>query len=320
VTKPRLAVTLGDPAGVGCEIVCSAVNSSAVKRVCIPVVFGDKQSLKQNLFKYLKNRMPFEFVESSNIGDSIKMGVPSKKAGVIAASAIYKAVKYCVDGKALALVTAPISKESLKMAGIKYSGHTELLASLTKSKKVAMMMACDNIHGVMVTRHIPVSKISENIKTKAIVETVNLSVNFLRKAGKKNIKVILCGLNPHAGDNSILGFEEKKFILPAYKILKKSGIDITKPLPADSAWLKTKNGQYDLICAMYHDQVMIALKCINAAKIVNVTVGLPFVRTSPGHGTAFDIAGKDKVDASAMIEAILYAVRGPYAKLNAEWN
>jgi 4-hydroxythreonine-4-phosphate dehydrogenase len=309
MAKPNLAVTLGDPAGVGCEIVCRAVSSSAVKGVCCPVVFGDKQSLKQNLFKYFKNRMPFEFVESSNIGDSVKIGVPSKEAGVIAASAIYKAVKYCVDGKALALVTAPVSKESLKMAGIKYTGHTELLASLTKSKKVAMMMACGNIHSVMVTRHIPVSKISENIKMKTIVETVNLSVNFLRKTVKKNIKVVLCGLNPHAGDNSILGFEEKKFILPAYKILRKSGFDITKPLPADSAWLKIKNGQYDLICAMYHDQVMIALKCINSAKIVNVTVGLPFVRTSPGHGTAFDIAGKNEADANAMIEAILYAVR-----------
>ncbi|BAV58713.1 4-hydroxythreonine-4-phosphate dehydrogenase PdxA [Candidatus Endomicrobiellum trichonymphae] len=309
MTKPRLAITLGDPAGVGCEIVCRAVSSSAVKRVCNPVIFGDKQSLKRSLLKYLKNRMPFEFVESSNIGDSVKMGAPSKKAGIIAASAIYKAVKYCANGKALALVTAPVSKESLKMSGIKYPGHTELLASLTNSKKVAMMMTCGNIHGVMVTRHIPVSKISENIKTKTIVEAVNLSVNFLRKAGKKNIKVVLCGLNPHAGDNSILGFEEKKFILPAYKIIKKSGIDITKPLSADSAWLKTKNGQYDLICAMYHDQIMIALKCINAAKIVNVTIGLPFVRTSPGHGTAFNIAGKNEADASAMIEAVLYAAR-----------
>jgi 4-hydroxythreonine-4-phosphate dehydrogenase len=322
MTKPRLAVTLGDPAGVGCEVVCRAISSSAVKRVCNLIIFGDKQSLKQNLFKYLKNRTSFEFVESSNIGDSVKIGVPSKEAGVIATSAIYKAVKYCLDGKTLALVTAPVSKESLKMAGIKYPGHTELLASLTKSKKVAMMMACGKIHSVMVTRHIPVSKISENIKIKTIVEAVSLSVNFLRKTVKKNIKVVLCGLNPHAGDNSILGFEEKKIILPAYKVLKKSGIDITKPLPSDSAWLKTKNGQYDLICAMYHDQLMVALKCINAAKIVNVTVGLPFVRTSPGHGTAFDIAGKNEADASAMIEAILYAAeRGErekktYAKLN----
>jgi 4-hydroxythreonine-4-phosphate dehydrogenase len=176
-----LAVTLGDPAGVGCEIVCKAVSSSAVKGVCSPVIFGDKQSL----FKYLKNRMPFEFVESSNIGGSVKIGVPSKEAGIIAVSAISKAVKYCTDGKALALVTAPVSKESLKMAGIKYMGHTELLASLTKSKKVAMMMTCGKIHSVMVTRHIPVSKISENIKIKTIVESVNLSVNFLRKTEKK---------------------------------------------------------------------------------------------------------------------------------------
>ncbi|MDR3092860.1 MAG: 4-hydroxythreonine-4-phosphate dehydrogenase PdxA [Endomicrobium sp.] len=307
--KPRLAITLGDPAGIGCEIVFRAVNSSAVKRVCSPVVFGDKQSLKQSSFKYLKNKTPFEFIESSNIGDSVKMGVPSEKAGMIAASAIYKAVKYCMDGKALALVTAPVSKESLKMAGIKYPGHTELLADLTKSRQIAMMMACGSIHSVMVTRHIPISEISKNIKTKTIVETVTLSADFLRKTGRKNIKVALCGLNPHAGDNSILGFEERKFILPAHKILKKSGINITKPLPADSAWLKTKNKQYDLICAMYHDQLMIALKCIDPAKIVNVTVGLPFIRTSPGHGTAFDIAGKNKADARAMTEAIAYAAR-----------
>ncbi|MDR0800668.1 MAG: 4-hydroxythreonine-4-phosphate dehydrogenase PdxA [Endomicrobium sp.] len=314
--KPYLAITLGDPAGIGCEIVFRAANSSAVKRVCSLVVFGDKQSLKQSSFKYLKGKMPFEFVESSDIGDSVKTGVPSKKAGIIALSAIYKAVKYCMDGKALALVTAPVSKESLKMAGIKYPGHTELLATLTKSRKVAMMMACGGIHSVMVTRHIPISEISKNIKTKTIVEAVTLSADFLRKTGRKNIKVALCGLNPHAGDNSILGFEEKKFILPAYKILKKSGIDITKPLPADSAWLKTKNKQYDLICAMYHDQLMIALKCIDPAKIVNVTAGLPFIRTSPGHGTAFDIAGENKADASAMIEAIIYAARAcqPNAK------
>ncbi len=136
MTKPHLAVTLGDPAGIGCEIVCRAVSSSAVKGVCSPVVFGDKQSLKQNLFKYLKNRMPFEFVESSNIGDSVKIGIPSKEAGIISASAIYKAVKYCADGKALALVTAPVSKESLKMAGINIRDIQKCLPLLPKVKKL----------------------------------------------------------------------------------------------------------------------------------------------------------------------------------------
>jgi len=303
--KSNLAITLGDPGGIGLEIVHRAVNSSVVKRMCSPIVFGD--AAFASCFKNTK------FISSSNIGsNSLKIGIPSKKAGIIASNAIYEATKYCINGKALGIVTAPVSKESLKMAGIKYIGHTELLATLTKSRKVAMMMICGNIQSVMITRHIPISEISKSIKTKDIVETVKLSVNFLRKTYKKNIKVALCGLNPHAGDNSILGFEEKKFILPAYKILKKSDINITKPLPADSAWLKTKNGQYDLICSMYHDQVMIALKCIDAAKIVNVTLGLPFIRTSPGHGTAFDIAGKNIANANAMTEAIIYAVRASH--------
>jgi 4-hydroxythreonine-4-phosphate dehydrogenase len=301
VIKPRLAITLGDPAGIGFEIVHRAVNSLAVRRVCSPVVFGNI-----SFAGYFKN---IEFIASSNIKGYLKTGEPSKKAGIIAVSAISEGTRYCLGGRTVALVTAPVSKESLKMAGVKYPGHTELLAALTKSLKIAMIMTCGNIYSVTVTRHIPISKISENIKVKDIVEAVNLSVDFLKKAGRNNVRVVLCGLNPHAGDNSILGFEEKKIILPAYRILTKSGVNITRPLPVDSAWLKTKNGQYDLVCTMYHDQVMIALKCIDAAKIVNITAGLPFVRTSPGHGTAFDIAGENKADASAMIEAIICAAR-----------
>jgi 4-hydroxythreonine-4-phosphate dehydrogenase len=301
MSKPRIAITLGDPAGISYEIVCRAVNSLKIKRVCSPVVFGDKQILT----RYFIGKIPFDFVESSNIGHSLKIGIPSKKAGIIALSAIERATSYCMSGKANALVTAPVSKESLKLAGVKYPGHTELLASLTKSKKVAMLMACGKIHGVMVTRHIPISEIHKALKTKNIVDTVRLSVDFI---GKKNIKVALCALNPHAGDNSILGSEEKKFIIPAYKTLYKQGINITKPLPADSVWLKSKNGLFELVCAIYHDQLMIPLKCIDASKIVNVTAGLPFVRTSPGHGTAFDIAGKNKANITPMIESILYAV------------
>jgi 4-hydroxythreonine-4-phosphate dehydrogenase len=309
MSKPRIAITLGDPAGIGSEIVFRAVNSLVVKRICSPVIFGDKQSLYQFIPKSFKSKLPFEFIESSNIGNSVKLGIPSKISGRVAVAAIKKAVKYCIEQNTLALVTAPVSKESLKMAKIHYPGHTELLAALTKSQNIAMLMSCGKINSVMVTRHISISQISKKLNTKDIVDTVKLSVNFIRKTGNKSIKVALCGLNPHAGDNAILGSEEHKIILPAYQILKKAGINITKPLPADAAWLKTKNGEFDLICAMYHDQVMIPLKCINASKIVNITAGLPFVRTSPGHGTAFDIAGKNKADPNAMIEAILYATR-----------
>jgi 4-hydroxythreonine-4-phosphate dehydrogenase len=296
-----VAITLGDPAGIGYEIVLRAVNSFRVKRVCSPIIFGDRQIF----IKHIKGKISSNFIECSNIGHSLKIGAPSRKAGIIALLAIEKAVNYCMTGKANALVTAPVSKESFKLAGLKYPGHTELLAALTKSKKVAMLMACKQIHGVMVTRHIPISKIHKLLKTKDIIDTVKLSVSFI---GKKDIKIALCALNPHAGDNSILGAEEKKLIIPAYKTLLKQGINITPPLPADSAWLKAKNGLFDLVCAMYHDQLMIPLKCIDASKIVNVTAGLPFVRTSPGHGTAFDIAGKNKADIAPMIESILYAV------------
>ncbi|MCL1972383.1 MAG: 4-hydroxythreonine-4-phosphate dehydrogenase PdxA [Endomicrobia bacterium] len=332
MSKPRIAVTMGDPAGIGPEIVYRAVNSLKVQRVCSPVVFGTvitndelrmepaPERLNRGNQRRTANNGNYEFIAASNVG-KVALGKPSKKAGIAAYSAIKAAAQFCLDGKADALVTAPVSKESFKLAGVNYPGHTELLQALTKSKNAAMMMVCGNIHSVMVTRHIPLSEVSKRLKSKDIVETVSLAVSFLNKSEDKtknkdvlslpslhsSVKIALCGLNPHAGDNGILGKEEKKIIFPAYEILKKSGFNISKPLPADSAWLKTKNGEFGLICGMYHDQIMIPLKCIDAKKIVNVTAGLPFVRTSPGHGTAFDIAGKGKADADAMIESILYA-------------
>lgn len=304
MSKPRLAVTLGDPAGIGPEIVYRAVNSLKVRRVCSPVIFGDEKVIK----KYLKRSAKTEFFVSSSVKD-FKIGKPSKESGTAAYEAVKAAARYCLQGKASAMATAPVSKESFKLAGIMYPGHTELLASITKSANVAMMMACGKMHGVMATRHIPLAEVSGKLKAADIAGTVKLAARFLKKTGKKDLKIVLCGLNPHAGDNSILGAEEKNIIYPAYKILKRAGYNVFGPLPADSAWLKTKNGGFDLICGMYHDQVMIPLKCIAAEKIVNVTAGLPFVRTSPGHGTAFDIAGKNIADPSAMIEALLYAAK-----------
>ncbi|MDR1695994.1 MAG: 4-hydroxythreonine-4-phosphate dehydrogenase PdxA [Endomicrobium sp.] len=322
--KPRIAITLGDPAGIGSEIVLRAVNSLEVQRVCSPVIFGDEAAVKN----YELRITNYDFVSTSNVG-KIMLCKPSKKSGIAAFNAIKAAVQFCLDGKAGALVTAPVSKESLKLAGVKYPGHTELLAALTKSRDVAMLMACGEILSVMVTRHIPLSQVSKKLKTADIVKTVRIAADFLSvittgKAPKQSgavdsalrslnsklpLKVALCALNPHAGDNGILGNEEKKIIYPACGLLKKMKIDVSAPIPADSAWLKTKNGEFDLICGMYHDQIMIPLKCIDAKKIVNVTAGLPFVRTSPGHGTAFDIAGKGKADPSAMIEAILFAAK-----------
>ena len=304
--KPKIAVTIGDPSGIGPEIVYRAVNSLKIQRVCSPVVVGDKYIISKyfNINKKYKN---IDFVFSSDYKKDVVIGKPSKLSGTIACDAIKTAVKLCLENKTKSMVTAPVSKESFKYAGLKFSGHTEFLASLTKTKNYCMMMICDKINSVMVTRHLPVSKVSSVLTQKDIVLTTKLSADFIEKVINKKPKILLCALNPHAGDNGILGNDEKKTIIPAINKLKKQQYNICGFYPVDVAWAKFLKNKYDLIVGMYHDQIMLPLKILNPKKIVNVTVGLPFIRTSPGHGTAFDIAGKNIADSSSMEQAIFYA-------------
>jgi 4-hydroxythreonine-4-phosphate dehydrogenase len=215
----------------------------------------------------------------------------------------------CINKETQAMVTAPVSKESFKYAGLKYTGHTEFLGHLTKTKNYCMMMICEDINSVMITRHLPISNISSILTKKDIIATTKLSADFIEKYSKKKPKIIFCSLNPHAGDNGILGNEEKEIIIPAMNKLTKCGYNICGLYPVDIAWLKFLKSKYDLIVGMYHDQIMLPLKILNPKKIVNVTIGLPFIRTSPGHGTAFDIAGKNTADYSSMEQAIIYAAK-----------
>ena len=304
--RPKVAITIGDPAGIGPEIVYRATNSLRVQSVCSPVVVGDKNVISK-YFDIYKKSNKIEFVFSSNYNKKIQIGKSSKISGLIACDAIRQAAKMCMSKHTKSMVTAPVSKESFKLAGLNYSGHTEFLGKLTKTKNYCMMMICDNINSVMVTRHLPISKISSVLTKRDIVSTTKLSANFIKKILKKDPKIIMCALNPHAGDNGILGNDEKKTIIPAIKKLKEQKYNIIGLYPVDVAWQKFLQNKYDLIVAMYHDQIMLPLKILNPKKIVNVTVGLPFIRTSPGHGTAFDIAGKNIADFSSMEEAIIYA-------------
>ena len=306
MSKPKVAITIGDPAGIGPEIVYRATNSLRVQSVCSPVVVGDKNVISK-YFDIYKKSNKIEFVFSSNYNKKIQIGKSSKISGLIACDAIRQAAKMCMSKHTKSMVTAPVSKESFKLAGLNYSGHTEFLGKLTKTKNYCMMMICDNINSVMVTRHLPISKISSVLTKRDIVSTTKLSANFIKKILKKDPKIIMCALNPHAGDNGILGNDEKKTIIPAIKKLKEKNYNIIGLYPIDVAWQKFLQNKYDLIVAMYHDQIMLPLKILNPKKIVNVTVGLPFIRTSPGHGTAFDIAGKNIADFSSMEEAIIYA-------------
>ena len=241
--KTRIAVSLGDPAGISYEITVKAVNSLKNQRVYSLTLFGDKAVFE--LYKRHIKHSNFEFIPTSDIGKSLKLGLPSKTAGIIAVKAIEAAAKFCLLKKADALVTAPISKESLKFAKVKQPGHTEFLADITKSKEVAMMMVCGKINSVMVSRHIPLSQVAKTLKTDDIVKTVCLAAKQLLITNYKlRNKIAICALNPHAGDNGILGNEEKTIILPAVKKLKKFGLNVDL-LPADSAWLKTLNGKSD---------------------------------------------------------------------------
>lgn len=307
--KPKVAITIGDPAGIGPEIVLRAVNSLKVQRVCSPVVVGDKKIISK-YFNLNKKSNKTEFVFSSDYCEEPILGSPSKISGLIACDAIKKAVKMCLENKTKSMVTAPVSKESFKYAGLKYSGHTEFLGALTKTKNYCMMMICDDINSVMVTRHLPISDISSQLTQKDIISATKLSADFIKKILKRNPKILLCALNPHAGDNGILGNDEKEKIIPAVKKLEKQGYNICGLYPVDVAWSKFLKNKYDLIVGMYHDQIMLPLKILNPKRIVNVTAGLPFIRTSPGHGTAFDIAGKNVADPSSMEQAIIYAATG----------
>lgn len=305
MSKPKIAVTIGDPAGIGPEIVFKAANSLKVRRVCSPLILGDKNVILK-YFNVNDSALSFKF--TSLYGKAApRTGKPSRISGLIACDAVREAVRLCMEKETAAMVTAPVSKESFKFAGLSCAGHTELLAEITKSKMYCMMMVCGGINSVMVTRHLPVSEISRRLNKKNIIDAVETASKFLQKINGVKPKISVCSLNPHAGDNGILGTEEKAFIIPAVKELIRKKYDVHGPFPPDAAWSNLLKSNYDLIVGMYHDQVMIPLKMIDSKRVVNVTAGLPFLRTSPGHGTAFDIAGKNKADETSVVEAILYA-------------
>lgn len=293
--KPAIAITLGDMTGIGPEIVRKSVTDKSVLKICRPVVVGTSKNFTYG-------------------------GKPSRKSDKAAISFLISALKLVKNKNADALVTAPVSKSAFacptgSFRRGKIGGHTEFLAKKTGSKNVEMLMVAKGIRVLLLTRHIPLKDVSKKISTQKIVKSTIFACDFIKKhfppkvdplsADKiKKPKVIVCGLNPHCGDNGLVGDEENKKIIPAIKILKKSGLDISGPVNPEAAFSAKKS---DLIVCMYHDQAIVPLKLLSPNEIVNVTIGLPFIRTSPGHGTAYDIAGKNRANPRPMIEAIKLA-------------
>lgn len=302
--KPRLVITAGDPAGIGPEIVAAAVKDPRVLAVCEPIVIGDPVA-------FARHKLPLpkvEMVPMPGLKKDFPIGSPSAEAGRSALESLKVAVGLIQSRQAIAMVTAPVSKESLLMAQANSPGHTEWLARETQTKTVGMLMVAGKLRTLLLTRHVPIRQVARHLTSRVIQEGAVLAHTFIKTIlGKPKPRIAACGLNPHAGDNGLLGTEEKTVFEPALAALRKRGILIIGPRPSDAAFREMAEKKYDLVLAAYHDQGMIPLKLYAPRQMVNVTLGLPFIRTSPAHGTAYDIAGKSVADAEPMIEAIRLA-------------
>jgi len=317
----KLALTMGDPGGVGPEIIIKALYSSEVRRYCAPIVIGDRIVIEEAL-KLLKLPLTLKIIkspeESQTASGSInlidvrvmkkfKKGQPTAKSGRACVSYIKKAVELALIKQVDGIVTAPISKKAFKMAGFTWPGHTEMLADLTNTKEYAMMLVGGPLRVILATIHVPLKSVPALITKDRVLKTIRLAMKACDMFGIKNPKIAVAGLNPHAGEAGIFGDEEIKKIIPAVEAAKKEGIPVSGPYPPDTIFHKTYKGEIDIIVCMYHDQGLIPLKMIAFEEGVNVTVGLPFIRTSPDHGTAYDIAWKGVASPTSMIEAIKLA-------------
>jgi 4-hydroxythreonine-4-phosphate dehydrogenase len=316
----KLAITMGDPGGVGPEIIVRALNTSEIGN-CSPIIIGDAPVMEEamellNLSKKLRIiKSPKESEPVEGSFDLIDMGMikksgknrPSAGGGRACVSYIKKAVELAVNKQVNGIVTAPISKEALKMAGFTWPGHTEMLAELTNTKDYTMMLVGGPLRVILATIHTALRNVPDLITKQRIVKTIRLAKKASDMLKIRNPRIAVAGLNPHAGEAGIFGDEEIKKIIPAVKEAVKKGIPVSGPFPPDTIFYKAYKGDVDIVVCMYHDQGLIPLKMIAFDTGVNVTVGLPFIRTSPDHGTAYDIAWRGIANSSSMIEAIKLA-------------
>jgi 4-hydroxythreonine-4-phosphate dehydrogenase len=283
--KPRIAITEGDPAGIGPEIARRAAADPRVLEKCEPVLYG------------AVDRTVFE------------PGVLSAEAGKAAYEAILRATQDAQRGDVAAIATAPINKEALRLAGYPWSGHTDLLAHLTGTEHVAMMFFSDELRVVLATVHVPLADVPRLLTQSLVERTIALTARELPKFDKVQPRIAVAGLNPHAGEHGLFGTEEQHALVPAIDRCRAKGIDVSGPFPADTVFVRARRGEFDVVIACYHDQGLIPVKLAAFGKAVNVTIGLPIIRTSVDHGTAFDIAGKGIADAESMVAAVLLAAR-----------
>ncbi|MBU0671431.1 MAG: 4-hydroxythreonine-4-phosphate dehydrogenase PdxA [Candidatus Margulisbacteria bacterium] len=323
MVKPIIGITMGDPAGIGPEICAKTLTASEIQVIANCVVIGDRKAMRQalkvakipnieiNPIKKISeakfHRGTLDVLDLKNVSPRLKVGQVSKAAGKAAIEYIEKAIRLAKDGKIDAIATAPINKEAMRKAGYKFQGHTELLAARTKAKNYAMMFVSDTLWIMLVTTHLPLKDVSKHLDKNKIVKRIKLAHETLFKLREKKPRIGVAGLNPHAGEAGLFGDEEIKIIKPAVDEARKLGINVKGPISPDAIFYLANIGMFDIVIAMYHDQGLIPLKLLSFNKSVNVTVGLPIIRTSVDHGTGFDIAGKGWANPQSLFEAIKVA-------------
>ncbi len=322
--RPLIALTQGDPAGIGPEVLLRALNDDAVRQAARCVIIGNLAVLRRVARKH---RIPMPLLAPMTLTSALESapgpflaeaapcpaslalaGKPSAESGLAAAAAVKKAVEMALAGTVQAVVTTPLSKEALHRAGVPYPGHTEMIAAQCKASRPVMMMVGGGLRVALVTTHAPMAALPQRVTRRAVYETILVTHNDLRiRFGVRRPRIAVCGLNPHAGEAGLFGKEEGAAIAPAVRAAYDRGLCCQGPFPADTLFIPQRRAQFDAIVAMYHDQGTIPVKMLAFESGVNATLGLPIIRTSPDHGTAYDIVRKGVAHPGSMIAAVLLA-------------
>jgi len=339
--KPKIAITMGDPSGIGAEVTVRALAHPEIYDICTPLVIGSAEALADaNRFTgaHLTLRAAASPADCLGVPGTLDVLDPAPLAagvympgtlqavcGDAAFRYITRGIELAKAGEVAAVVTGPINKEALNLAGHHYDGHTEIFARFTDTKNYAMLLASGNLRVIHVTTHVSLRQACDLVRMPRVLDTIRLAARALRELGIANGRIAVAGLNPHSSDNGLFGDEEAREILPAIAAARAEGLAVTGPVPPDSVFVRAMGGEFDIVVAMYHDQGHIPLKLagfrmdpatgkFTSMSGINTTIGLPIIRTSVDHGTAFDRAGRGVANEGSMIEAIEVAVQMARAK------
>ncbi len=322
MSLPKIAVTMGDPAGVGPEVCLRLLQNDAMAERCVPIIFGDRTVLEQSaeqcgLAKPTKYIEGLAEAEGPCVLDLCAITTNDFATGTVNAATgragytyVEDAINAALSGQVAAVTTAPLNKEALRAAGVPFPGHTEIFAALTHAQRACMLQYSSEVRCVFVTTHVPYAEVPRLLTKERILHTLELGAQAMRRIGcihGNEPKIGVLGLNPHAGEHGLFGNEEETIIGPAIETARDRGFDVEGPIPPDTAFLPAKRRATDFFVCMYHDQGHIPLKALCFDEAVNTTLGLPIIRTSVDHGTALDIAGKGKANPNSLFEAVKLA-------------